>query len=129
MNNKVQITCQIKPETMDKIKAIQTLHSEYDTRNSVFEAAVDLLYGLSTEEVNQDYLCGTVGKKMESIMKLFSKQLSSLLFKSIVESSVTNMCVAECLEINRDTYEKLRRKALNDVKQTQGVISIYDSQG
>ena len=57
-----------------------------------------------------------------------SNRSSKLQFKEAVEINVLTRIVASMMELDKDSYDKMRRKAVEDVKASKGIISAYEAQ-
>ena len=57
-----------------------------------------------------------------------SNRTSKLQFKEAVEINVLTRIVASMMELDKDSYDKMRRKAVEDVKASNGIISAYEAQ-
>ena len=85
-------------------------------------------FGYKTSEITQDYLCSIVGQKIEGMINNASNRTSKLQFKEAVEINVLTRIVASMMELDKDSYDKMRRKAVEDVKASKGIISAYEAQ-
>lgn len=55
-----------------------------------------------------------------------ASRISKSNFRNAVESDMTNRILAAIFEIDRNKYDKLRTKAIQDVKRTNGSIDILE---
>ena len=122
--NKQQISVQLPLSTINKIESLKKL----DDGNKIIESAVDFYFGYKTSEITQDYLCSIVGQKIEGMINNASNRTSKLQFKEAVEINVLTRIVASMMELDKDSYDKMRRKAVEDVKASKGIISAYEAQ-
>lgn len=126
---KFQVTVSLPTLTLNKIKALQSIDKQSQlSRNQVIEAAVDFYFGYMTSELNQAYLCSIVGQKMEGMINSLSDRTARLQFKEAVELNLLTRLIASHFDISKSEYESLRKTAVNDVRATKGIISIYDAQ-
>mgnify|MGYP001032974628 CR=1 FL=1 len=121
--NKQQISVQLPLSTINKIESLKKLDDGKTSRNKIIESAVD-----KTSEITQDYLCSIVGQKIEGMINNASNRTSKLQFKEAVEINVLTRIVASMMELDKDSYDKMRRKAVEDVKASKGIISAYEAQ-
>lgn len=126
--NKQQISVQLPLSTINKIESLKKLDDSKTSRNKIIESAVDFYFGYKTSEIAQDYLCSIVGQKIEGMINNASNRTSKLQFKEAVEINVLTRIVASMMELDKDSYDKMRRKAVEDVKASKGIISAYEAQ-
>lgn len=127
-SKKWQVTVSLPTSTLNKIKSIQELQGGNQSRNKVIENAVDFYFSYVTNELNQDYLCSVLGQKIEGMINQASDRIGRLQFKEAVELNVLTRAVASLVELDKDSYDKMRGKAVIDVKSTKGIISVYEAQ-
>lgn len=127
MDKKEQITVQLPQSTLKKIASLQKLDNSLTSRNVCIEKAVDFYFSYLTSENSQDYLLSVVGQKVEVLINKSTTRIAKLDFKEAVELNVLTRILASQFEIDRMSYDKLRKKAVDDVKATQGIINIYDA--
>ncbi len=126
---KFQVTVSLPTLTLNKIKALQSIDKQSQlSRNQVIEAAVDFYFGYMTSELNQGYLCSIVGQKMEGMINSLSDRTARLQFKEAVELNLLTRLIASHFDISKSEYESMRKTAVDDVRATKGIISIYDAQ-
>lgn len=126
---KIQISVQLPDLTLDKLESLQSIDKQSQlSRNQVIEAAVDFYFGYMTSELNQGYLCSIVGQKMEGMINSLSDRTARLQFKEAVELNLLTRLIASHFDISKSEYESLRKTAVDDVRATKGIISIYDAQ-
>ena len=126
--NKQQISVQLTLSTINKIESLKKLDDGKTSRNKIIESAVDFYFGYKTSEITQDYLCSIVGQKIEGMINNASNRTSKLQFKEAVEINVLTRIVASMMELDKDSYDKMRRKAVEDVKARYAmpVVAIAD---
>ncbi len=126
---KIQIVVQLPDDILKKIEALKSLESSDNiSRNQIIEDAVNFYFGYMTSELNQDYLCSIIGQKIEGMINKSSDRISRLQFKEAVEMNLLTRLIASQFEIDKTTYDKMRKTAVEDVKATKGIINIYDAQ-
>lgn len=127
MDKKEQRTVQFSQNTLNKIASLQKLDNSLTSRNVCIEKAIDFYFSYLTSEISQDYLLSVVGQKVEGLINKSTTRIAKLDFKEAVEINVLTRILASQLEIDRMSYDKLRKKAVDDVKATQGIINVYDA--
>ena len=100
--------------------------SEATTRQATIENAIKFYYGYLTNSVSQEYLCGTVGTKIEAAIRRSDDHQARLLYKIAVELNLAAKISAGEKGLTKEGYEKLRKKAVQDVNAVKGVIKLYE---
>lgn len=126
--SKTQISVLLPDSTLKKLESLQSLENASLSRNQIIEQAIDFYYGYKTSELNQDYLCSVIGQKIEGMLNNVTDRTARLLFKETVELNLLTRLTASQFDIDKMTYEKMRKTAVDDVKSTKGIINIYDAQ-
>ncbi len=124
--SKVQISSQLPDSTLDKLESLQAIKKL--SRNQVIEEAVDFYYGYITSEISQNYLCSVIGQKIEGLINNSTDRIARLQFKEAVEINLLTRLIASNFDIDKNTYAKMRKIAVDDVKATKGIINVYDAQ-
>lgn len=125
---KTQIAIQLYDDTLRKIESLQALENNKPSRNKVIEKAIDFYFSYMTSEMNQDYLCSVIGNKIDGLINSASDRTARLQFKEAVELNMLTRLIASQFDIDKETYNKMRKTAVDDVKATKGIISIYEAQ-
>lgn len=126
--SKTQISVLLPDSTLKKLESLQSLENASLSRNQIIELAIDFYYGYKTSELNQDYLCSVIGQKIEGMLNNVTDRTARLIFKEAVEMNLLTRLIASQFDIDKMTYEKMRKTAVDDVKSTKGIINIYDAQ-
>ncbi len=126
--SKTQISVLLPDSTLKKLESLQSLENASLSRNQIIEQAIDFYYGYKTSELNQDYLCSVIGQKIEGMLNNVTDRTARLIFKEAVEMNLLTRLIASQFDIDKMTYEKMRKTAVDDVKSTKGIINIYDAQ-
>lgn len=125
--NKQQISVQLPLSTINKIESLKKLDDGKTSRNKIIDQL--LIFTLAIKHLNYSrYLCSIVGQKIEGMINNASNRTSKLQFKEAVEINVLTRIVASMMELDKDSYDKMRRKAVEDVKASKGIISAYEAQ-
>ena len=126
MEKKERLGICLNRDKINKLEAIQKMENA-PSRNAVIEEAVDFYYAFKNSELTQDYLCSVFGQKMEGLVGNSTRRINSNLFKLAVETNVLSRLLASQLDIGKEQYDSMRRRAVEDAKSTKGVISAYDA--
>lgn len=126
-NKKMKTTMYVQKETYSKIDSLIQLSGGNQSRNDIIEKSVDFYFAYVTGQMSQDYLCGVFGGKMEGLIGTLATRFSKSSFRSAVEMDMLTRMVASVLQISKSDYDKLRVKAIRDVKQTNGSIDILEA--
>ena len=121
---KLKTTFYLPKSTFEKIDSLIALSGGSHSRN---EKAIDFFFAYTTSQISQDYLCGVFGSKMEGLVGNLATRISKSNFRNAVESDMTNRMLSTVFEIDRNKYDKLRAKAIQDVKRTNGSINILEA--
>ena len=96
------------------------------TRNEFIEKAIHFYCGYIRSEFADEYLPRVLSTALAESVESMKRKLGRLLFKMAVENNITNHIIAFDTDIDIPTYEKLRWRSVQEVKQTQGEISFLD---
>lgn len=124
---KLRSSVYLKKETFVKADSLIQLTGGNQSRNDVIEKAMDFYFAYVTGQMSQDFLCGVFGSKMEGLIGTLATRFSKSSFRSAVETDMLTRMVASVLQISKSDYDKLRVKAIRDVKQTNGSIDILEA--
>lgn len=126
-NEKMRTSIYLKKETYLKIDSLAKLLESNPSRNDIIEKAVDFYFGYVTSQFSQDYLCSVFGSKMEGLVSNLATRISKVNFRTAVESDIQTRMLATVVQMNNNEYDRLRVKAIQDVKKTNGSINILDA--
>jgi hypothetical protein len=121
---KYKSTIYLSHSTYTKVESLKNL-CEIPTRNAVIERAIDFFYGYHSGNISEDYLCGILGSKLEAVINRSNDRISRLLYKQAVETNMMTRLLAGSQTLPKDTYERMRKKAAQDVKENNGIVDIY----
>ena len=123
-DKKFKSTIYISKDLYKKMKGI-AISTNTISRNRVIEDAINFYYGYVAENQNQDYLCSTFGNKLDAIVKRSDDRTSRILYKMAVElSMLTRICATDKI-LTKETYDRMRKNAAQDVKTTNGILDIF----
>lgn len=126
-NEKLRTSIYLKKETYLKIDSLTKLLESNQSRNDIIEKAIDFYFGYITAQLSQDYLCGVFGSMMEGLVNNLATRISKGNFRTAVESDIQTRMLATVVQMNKNEYDRLRVKAIQDVKKTNGSISILEA--
>ncbi len=114
--------------TDELIKMLNTIQElgEHKSRNASVEEAVKFYFAFLTESISQEFLCGVFGNKIDSTLSRSNDRIASLLYKNSVELNLLARLIASDRNVSPDTYSNMRRKAVEDVKKSNGRISLKE---
>lgn len=125
-NEKLILSVYLKKDCILKADALNKL-TGCQSRNDVIEKALDFYFAYVAGQMNQDYLCGVFGGKMEGLIGTLATRISKSNFRSAVEMEMLTRMVASVLQISQSQYDKMRVTAIRNVKQTNGSINIMEA--
>lgn len=126
---KNRVSAYLSDEDTKKLDAIVNLLNLSPTlgRSSAIEKAIDFYFSFLSSQLSTDYLCGVYGKQMEAIVNSAVSRLNSLLFKQAVETNLLTRITAVDYDLSKDEYDKMRGKAVEAVKKSNGRVNLYDT--
>lgn len=116
----------LKKDTEMLIRFIQE-HEGYNSATTVIDEAIKFYYGYLTGSISQDYLCGTLGSKLEAVQNRGNDRIARLLYKLTTELNLNTKMIAADKQIPKDEYDRMRRKAMQEINGTRGIINLYDA--
>lgn len=124
-----KFTVSITPDGRNALDSIITLTNRNPNREQsiVIDEAIKFYFGYISGQLSMDYLCGVYGKQMEAIVNSAVSRLNSLLFKQAVETNLLTRITALDYDLSKDEYSKMRSKAVEAVKETNGRINLFDT--
>lgn len=96
-------------------------------RSAAIEKAIDFYFGFLSSQLSMDYLCGAFGKQIEATVNNAASRLSSMQFKQAVETNLLTRICALDYNLSTDEYSKMRSKAVDAVKKSNGRIGLFDT--
>lgn len=128
-NKVTKFTITISEQTRDKLDSIITYTNRNPKRqqSEAIEAAIDFYYGYLSGQLSMDFLCGVFGQQVDSSVKLSADRISALIFKQAVEINMITRLLAEDFQLSKDQYDKMRSKAVAEVKRSNGRVSMFET--
>lgn len=93
------------------------------SRNDFIEKAI-LFYVSYLHSNNNDYLNDILDKILESNISILEENINKALFKQSVEINMLNNIIATISELDQETINILRKKSIQEVKETSGKITL-----
>lgn len=125
-NETKTFTYRMPPDIMQMLEGIQSL-VEAKSKTTVMNEAIKFYYGYLTSSISQDYLCGTLGAKLEAVQNRGNDRIARLLFKIAAELNLNTKILSFREKLSVDEYSKIRRKAIQEVTATKGIINLYEA--
>jgi len=122
-SEKLQLSLYIKKQSIIKANSLITL-TESSSRNDVVEKAIDFYFGFISSQLSQEFLCSTLGSKMEGLVGTLGTRIARGNFRAAVETDMLTRMLASVVHVSGPEYNKLRRKSIDEVKRTNGAIDI-----
>lgn len=126
--NKQRTNLWLTKTTVAKIDALKTMDDSASSRGEIIEKAVDFYKSHIDLKQDVDYVAPILKSLVEGTMNTYFDRLNRNLFKESVELNILIQCFGKMFNIDEDTYEKLRKKAVDEVKRSKGTISLLDTQ-
>lgn len=123
-----KFTVSITPDGRNALDSIITLTNRNPNREQsvVIDEAIKFYFGYISGQLSMDYLCEVYGKQMEAIVNSAVSRLNSLLFKQAVETNLLTRITAVDYDLSKDEYDKMRSKAVEAVKKSNGRFTLLD---
>lgn len=113
-------------KALDSIIALTNRNPNRE-QSAVIDEAIKFYFGYISGQLSMDYVCGVYGKQMDAIVNSAASRLSSLLFKQAVEINLLTRIAALDYDVSKDEYDKMRSKAVEAVKRSNGRIALLDT--
>ena len=118
----------MSPSTLTKIDSLLITDATVSSRGELIEKAVEHYKSHRDFKEDTDYLAPIIKAIIENTMNVYHERLNRNIFKLATEVGVNSLFLSKMVEIDKDTYEKVRLMVVDEVKRTKGTISIYDAQ-
>ena len=113
----------IRSESLDKVR--QRYKQDGSKSQSEFiEKAIMFYDGYLHANRAGDYLPRVLGSILSGTLKSFGDRMGHLMFKQAVECNITNHIIAADIDVDMETYERLRNRSVREVMATNGEISF-----
>ena len=125
-DTKERFSLRITPETVDMIEK-NYKGSGCITKSEFIEKAILFYCGYLTANDYREYFPNVIVSTTKGILDSFENRMANILFKNTVELSMVLHALAATHNISPDTLHELRRMCIEDVKKTNGTISLADA--
>ncbi len=125
---KAKTTVYLSSTTLDKLDSLKITEDANCSRGEIIEKAVDFYKSHIDLKQDVDYVAPILKSLVEGTMNTYFDRLNRNLFKESVELNILIQCFGKMFNIDENTYEKLRKKAVDEVKRNKGTISLIDAQ-
>lgn len=96
------------------------------TQSDFIAKAIRFYCGYLAAEDSCDFLPRVLSNVLEGRLNLFADRIGRLLFKLLVEQAICNHLLAFDTDLDHEVLDGLRKRAVQDVKRTNGQISFKD---
>ena len=120
---KLRTSVYLKKDAFLKIDSLIKL-TQSQSRNDVIEKAVAFYFGFISSQLSQEFLCSTLGSKMEGLVGTLGTRIARGDFRSAVETDMLTRMLASVVHVSGQEYNKLRRKSIDEVNRTNGAVDI-----
>ena len=116
----------IRPSTLE---LADTLYKKdnCDSKSEFIEKAVEFYLGYLNTKNAGAFLPEALSAMMTGTLDYYAGRIGSLLFKQGVDLHVLSQIIAYDTDIDEGEYQRLRGKAIRDMKRTNGRISFKDA--
>lgn len=126
MSNKNKHTIWLPDSTWQKVEDYYRTDN-CAAKNEFIKKAIEFYGGsLHTKNANA-FLPEVLSTTLTGTLDGFASRISSLLFKQGVDINLMAQIIAYDTDIDEGTYERLRGRAIRDMKRTNGRISFKDA--
>lgn len=126
MSNKTKRTIWLSDSTWQKV--IDHYHADNCTvKNEFIEKAIEFYVGYLNTRNAGAFLPEALHTMLTGTLDGFAGRINSLLFKQGVDINLMGQIIAYDTELDDGEYERLRGKAIRDMKRTNGRISFKDA--
>ena len=96
------------------------------SRSEFIEKAILFYAGYLHAKNAANYLPRILSDILNSTLGRFGDRMGRLMFKQAVEENITHHLLAADSDLDVDTYKRLRRRSVDEVRATNGEISFED---
>ena len=96
------------------------------SRSEFIEKAILFYAGYLHAKNAANYLPRILSDILNSTLGRFGDRMGKLMFKQAVEENITHHLIAADSDLDVDTYKRLRRRSVDEVRATNGEISFED---
>ena len=96
------------------------------SQSEFIEKAILFYDGYLHAKQTEDYLPRVLGGILSGTLKSFGDRMGHLMFKQAVECNIINHIISADVDVDAETYERLRNRSIRQVRETNGKISFED---
>ncbi len=122
---KTRFALYVTSSTLDEVEELYT-KANCKTKSEFIEKAILFYAGYLHTKQAADFLPRMLSDILGNSVGHLGDRIGRLLFKLAVESNIGNHILAADTDIDVDTYERLRKRSVREVQQTNGEISFLD---
>jgi len=126
-SEKLKLSLYVRKQSIIKANSLVDL-TECSSRNDVIEKAIDFYFGFVTSQLSQEFLCSTLGSKMDGLVGTPGTRIARGNFRAAVETDMLTRMLASVVHVTGPEYNKLRRKSIEEVKRTNGAVDILKAE-
>lgn len=126
MSNKNKHTIWLPDSTWQKVEDYYRTDN-CAAKNEFIKKAIEFYVGSLNTKNASAFLPEVLSATLTGTLDGFAGRISSLLFKQGVDINLMAQIIAYDTDIDEGTYERLRGKAIRDMKRTNGRISFKDA--
>lgn len=126
MSNKNKHTIWLPDSTWQKVEDYYRTDN-CTAKNEFIKKAIEFYVGSLNTKNASAFLPEALSTVLTGTLDGFAGRISSLLFKQGVDINLMAQIIAYDTDIDEGAYERLRGKAIRDMKRTNGRISFKDA--
>ena len=126
VKGKLKSTIWLTPSVKDKVEA-QYRADNCNSQSEFIERAIEFYIGYLNTKNAGAFLPEALSAMLTGTLDGFAGRINSLLFKQGVDINLMGQIIAYDTELDDGEYERLRGKAIRDMKRTNGRISFKDA--
>lgn len=126
MSNKNKHTIWLPDSTWQKVEDYYRTDN-CTAKNEFIKKAIEFYVGSLNTKNASTFLPEALSTVLTGTLDGFAGRISSLLFKQGVDINLMAQIIAYDTDIDEGAYERLRGKAIRDMKRTNGRISFKDA--
>lgn len=126
MSNKNKHTIWLPDSTWQKVEDYYRTDN-CAAKNEFIKKAIEFYVGSLHTKNSSAFLPEALSTMLTGTLDGFAGRISSLLFKQGVDINLMAQIIAYDTDIDEGTYERLRGRAIRDMKRTNGRISFKDA--
>lgn len=110
-NKKIKFPLWLMPDTKATVECLYR-QDGCNSQSEFIEKAILFYCGYLQSEYAGDFLPKILGETLEAILSMFGDRIGKLLLKQAVEQNVCNHILASDTDIDAQTYQQMRGKAI-----------------